>query len=172
VLTTQTMRKLLENLNEALASEGEMGEIGMVGGAVMCLVYNARESTRDIDAIFEPSRLIRTLARKVAEANNISEDWLNDAAKAYIQGHFGRHTVLELSHLRIWAPEAKYMLAMKCISARWDSHDKTDVVFLIRHLRLKNPKDVFKVIESYYPKQKIPPKTQFLIEEIFEKSMR
>ena len=55
---------------------------------------------------------------------------------------------------------------MKCLSARWDSMDKKDVVFLLKTLKIKKPKEVFQIIEGYYPKQRIPPKTQFFIEEI------
>jgi hypothetical protein len=58
------------------------------------------------------------------------------------------------------------MLAMKCISARWDSSDRDDVVFLIKLLKLTHPREVFEIIEDYYPNNRIPPKTQFLIEEV------
>ncbi|NBQ52442.1 MAG: hypothetical protein EBU49_02515 [Proteobacteria bacterium] len=68
----------------------------------------------------------------------------------------------------VWAPEARYMLAMKCISARWDSSDRDDVIFLVNHLNIKSPAAVFSVIQDYYPKMQIPPKTQFFIEEILE----
>ncbi len=73
---------------------------------------------------------------------------------------------LALSNLRVWAPEPRYMLAMKCISARWDSSDRDDVQFLLKLLGLKNPQEVFAIIESYYPNNRIPPKTQFLLEEL------
>ena len=74
--------------------------------------------------------------------------------------------VLNLSNLRIWSPTAAYMLAMKCISARFDSNEGDDVKFLIKYLAIKTPKDVYTFIEEYYPRRIIPPKTQFFIEEI------
>jgi hypothetical protein len=58
------------------------------------------------------------------------------------------------------------MLAMKCISARWNSADRDDVILLVKELRLKKPGEVFKVIQSFYPYMQIPHKTQLLIEEI------
>ncbi|PIR21722.1 MAG: hypothetical protein COV44_11670 [Deltaproteobacteria bacterium CG11_big_fil_rev_8_21_14_0_20_45_16] len=134
----------------------------------MCLAFKARAATKDIDAIFEPSSEIRSAARKVAEDFSLSSDWLNDAANAFMKPLDKRRLLFELSNLSIWTPEADYLLAMKSISARWDSSDKDDVVFLIRHLELKSAKEVFKIIENYYPKHEIPPKTQFLLEEIFE----
>src|SRR5690606_21043477 len=93
-------------------------------------------------------------------------DWINDAVKGYLQEGFEKHSVLELSNLRVWTPAAKYMLAMKCVSARWDTHDRDDVIFLLKHLKIKKPKDVFSLIEAYYPKEKIPAKTKFFIEEL------
>ncbi len=168
MLTREKIKSLFLKLNEKLKEKGETAEIGLVGGTVMCLVFNARNSTRDVDAIFEPSKIVRQLAREIGEQEGIGSDWLNDGAKAFIQGDFARQEVMNLSHLRIWAPLADYMLAMKCISARWDSNDKKDVIFLIKYMDLKNPGEVLSIVEKYYPKKQIPAKTQFLVEEIFE----
>lgn len=167
MLSAQRIRSLFERLNEALRREGEVGEVGIVGGAVMCLVYNAREATRDVDAVFEPSSVIRKLAERIARDENLPPDWLNDAAKGFVQGRFERETVLDLSNLKVWAPDARYMLAMKCISARWDTSDRDDVIFLVDKLELEKAEEVFELIESYYPARRIPPKTQFFIEELF-----
>lgn len=168
MLEKKQILKLLHTLSDKLARAGEVGEICLVGGAVMCLVYNCRNSTKDVDAIFEPATIIRKLAREIADENGIAEDWLNDAAKEYLQPNLDRQEVLALPNLRIWAPDARYMLAMKCISARWDTNDKDDVIFLITHLAIKEAKMVFELIEGYYPKQLIPAKTQFFVEELLE----
>lgn len=169
MLSKEKIIQLFTELNSQLHNEGEIGEIGMVGGAVMCLVYNARNATRDVDAIFEPTQIIRKLVAKIAEKFDVGPDWLNDAAKGYIHGDFKREEILSLSNLRVWAPEPQYMLAMKCISARWDSSDRDDVIFLIKYLNIKSPKKVFSIIEKFYPKNQVPTKTRFFIEELFEK---
>lgn len=57
---------------------------------------------------------------------------------------------------------------MKCVSARLDSQDADDVVFLIRWLGLKEPGQVIPIIEKYYPHDKVPARTQFFLDEIFE----
>ena len=167
MISREKILALMHKLNSALQVQGQIGEIGLVGGAVMCLVYNARAATKDVDAIFEPAALMRKLAAKIGEEEKLTPDWLNDAAKGFLVPNFIKDEVLCLSNLRVWAPEARYMLAMKCISARWDSSDKDDVIFLIKHLKLKNAIEVFKIIEGYYPKNQIPSKTQFFIEEVF-----
>lgn len=167
MLTEEKIRELFELLNAGLSKRDAQAEVGIVGGAVMCLVFHARKATRDVDAIFEPASVVREIVVRISEEENLPKDWLNDAAKGFIQGQFKKQEVINLSHLRVWAPEARYMLAMKCISARWDSSDRDDVLFLIGYLKLKSAQAVFKIIQYYYPKNRIPPKTQFLIEEIF-----
>jgi hypothetical protein len=166
MLTKERIENLFEKLNDALRARDEIGEIGIVGGAVMCLVYNARAATKDVDAIFEPASIIRDIASRIAQSESLPPSWLNDAAKGYILPGFTKQEVMTLSNLRVWAPEPRYMLAMKCVSARWDSSDRDDVVFLMKLLKITKPFDVFEIIEAYYPNNRIPPKTQFLIEEL------
>lgn len=168
MLTVAQIKNLFKELNAELAKKNVTGEIGICGGAVMCLVFKARVATKDVDAIFAPTQEIREAAKKIAHHHQLPEDWLNDAAKGYFLADPPRQTVLNFSHLRVWAPPAGYILAMKCISARFDTHDLDDIRFLIQKLRLKTAATVFETVEKYYPRQSIPPKTQFTIEEIME----
>ncbi len=103
----------------------------------------------------------------MADEHGVSQDWLNDGVKGYFLSQPTTVDVINLSNLRVWAPSIDYMLAMKCISARFDSHDADDVRFLIRELKLKHSTEVMNLIETYYPKKHIPAKTQYFIEEIF-----
>lgn len=166
MLDVVLIKKLFRALNEELSKTKTIGEIGLCGGAVMCLVFQARRATKDVDAIFEPTDVIRKASRSVAKKFGLDKNWLNDAAKSYFHADPPREDVLQFSHLRVWAPSADYMLAMKCISARFDTHDKGDIEFLLKYLKLRAPKQVFKIVERYYPRSRIPPKTQFLIEEL------
>ena len=168
MLDKKRIINLFQRLNEGLKDNGQIGEIGIVGGALMCLVFNSRESTKDVDAIFEPSSLIRKLAQQIAEEEGLPPTWLNDGAKAFIRPNFIREEVMNLSNLRIWAPDARYMLAMKCLSARWDSSDRDDVIFLIKHLEFQASDEVLSLISHYYPERQIPGKTKFFVEEVME----
>jgi hypothetical protein len=169
VLDVKLIKELFKAMNKELAKKNVIGEIGICGGAVMCLVYNARSSTKDVDAIFHPTKEIRQASRTVAKKFGLEENWLNDAVKGFFHEDPPREEVMNLSHLRIFAPSAEYMLAMKCVSARFDSLDGDDTLFLISYLALESAEDVFKIISKYYPSSKIPAKTQFWIEEIMEK---
>lgn len=169
MLKRSQITKLFHLLNDELSLKDVKGEVGICGGAVMYLVFKSRPSTKDVDGIFEPTKKIREAAKKVAVKESLDEDWLNDAAKVFLTADLPKVPVLELSHLRVWAAQPDYMLAMKCLSARFDTRDKDDVIFLIRHLDFKSAKQVFGLIERYYPRRQILPKTRCFIEEVMER---
>lgn len=157
----------LHELNQELASLGVIGEVCLYGGAVMCLVYSARPSTKDVDAIFQPTQQIREAIARVAANNNLRDDWLNDAVKGFVVAHSQR-IFLDDSHLKVYVPEPDYLLAMKTLAARVDTTDQQDIRFLIKMLGLTTPEQVFDLLEKYYPHQRIRPATQFFVEELFE----
>ena len=160
------IKRYLSELNEELRSMDVKGEICLYGGAVMALVYDARPDTKDVDAIFRPSAQIREAAARVAKANNLRPDWLNDAVKGFLVPHKQR-ILFDFSNLKIFAPEPDYLLAMKAISARPDTTDAADVRLLIDLLQMKTANQVLDIVEKYYPREQIKPATQFFIEELF-----
>ena len=160
------IKKLLQRLDEILGSDGVKGELCLYGGALMCLVYDARPATKDVDAVFEPSTKIREAAAQVADEFNLRKDWLNDAVKGFMAAHTQK-IIYDLPNLKIYRPEPDYLLAMKALASRVESTDKKDIHFLIQKSELHSPDEVFKIIENYYPKKRIRPATQFFIEELF-----
>jgi len=42
--------------------------------------------------------------------------------------------------------------------------------FLVRHLGLASAEEALAIVAGYYPKSRVPPRTQYLLEEIFEES--
>ena len=83
-LTARDIRRLLELLDCELGNVDAEGELYLMGGAVMCLALNARDATRDVDALFKPTKIIRQAAARVAATANAPEEWLNDAVKGYL----------------------------------------------------------------------------------------
>jgi hypothetical protein len=165
-VTREEIKKYLSELNEELRLMEVKGELCLYGGAVMALVYDARPDTKDVGAIFKPSSQIREAAARVAETNQLRPDWLNDAVKGFLVPH-QQQILLDFSNLKVFVPEADYLLAMKAISARTNTLDAADVRFLIDLLKIKNAGAVLDIVEKYYPRQQIKPATQFFIEELF-----
>lgn len=60
VLSAADIRRHFELLDGELLAEGIVGELYLVGGAVMCLVFNTRPSTNDVDGYLVPTRALCT----------------------------------------------------------------------------------------------------------------
>ena len=115
-----TILRALKRLAELLAQKGVQGEICLLGGTVMVLAFKVRPSTKDVDAIFQPVRVIRELARIVQEELDLPENWINDAAKDFVSGanEAVEGDLPQFENLRVTAPVPEYLLAMKCLAAR------------------------------------------------------
>ncbi len=167
-MTSEEIKQYLSELNDELCLMDIKGEVSLYGGAVMCLVYDARPATKDVDAVFRPTSEMRTAIARVAERNNLDESWLNDGVKGYLVAHEQR-VLFDFSNLKIFVPEPDYLLAMKAIAARSETFDPNDVKTLIDLLGLTSSAQVFDIVEKYYPSQQIKPATQYFIEELFQK---
>jgi hypothetical protein len=158
----------LGRLNDELSAMNVKGEVCLYGGAVMCLAYNARPATKDVDAIFEPVRYIRKAAGRIAEEYGLRKDWLNYAVKMFLVPH-ERRILFEMSHLKVYIPVPEYLLAMKTLAARANTDDRNDIEFLIDDLNLERAEQVVEIVKYYYPHQQVKPATVFFIKEIFER---
>ena len=167
-LSKRDIERLFGLLNEELRRISVNGEIYLVGGAVMCLALGARDSTRDVDGTFEPTKTIREAAARVAIESGVAGDWLNDGVKGYLSKKGSFSAYLELSHLKVFCADAKYLLAMKCLAMRIgeEFQDLGDIRYLLRHLDLQQYEDAIEVITNYYPLERFPQKTLYALEEL------
>ena len=169
-LQKDEIRRLLERLNDELARAGITGELYLVGGAVMCLAFNARQSTRDLDGFFRPVHAVRSAAKRIAAAMGLDENWLNDAVKGYLSSQGDFQEYLDLSNLRVMVAGPEYLLAMKCLALRLgeEFHDEADVRFLLRYLNIANYQKALDIICQYYPLERFPQKTLYALEEMVD----
>lgn len=174
-LTREQILAALSALSDELGKQGVTGEACIFGGTVMVLAFTARLTTKDVDALFQPAQTIREIARRIADDQHLSATWLNDGVKGFVSA---RHETIagnlpQFPHLRLTMPVAEYLLAMKCMASRLggtgnEPSDVADIIFLIRHLKYKNAKEVLDMVGEFYPISRIPVKTQYLVEGLFE----
>ena len=162
----------LERLSGHLAKSGVIGEIQFMGGVVMMLAFQAREATKDVDAIFAPAQEIRAAAAKVAVEMGLEPDWLNDGAKGFASapGDYSDQVLPQYPNLRLLTPTPEYMLAMKIMAARTgagaDRGDKDDIRTLLAILGLKTGDSAMALVERYYPASQILPRSRYLVDQI------
>lgn len=174
-LTRDQILAALRALSDELGRQNVTGEICLFGGTVMVLAFTARLTTKDVDAVFQPAQTIRQMALRVADDQGLPVHWLNDGVKGFVSA---RHETTagnlpQFPNLRLTMPVPEYLLAMKCMASRLGStadepSDVADITFLIRHLKLKSANAALDLVGQYYPASRIPVKTQYLVEGLFD----
>ena len=166
-LTAVDIERLFGLLNDELEAESVRGELYVVGGAVMSLVFNARAPPRDVDALFRPASVVRRAADRVGERAGTGQ-WLNDAVKGYLsdRGEFGQY--LQLSNLKVFCARPDYLLTMKCLAMRigGEFHDVEDVRYLLRNLNIEAYEQACEVIARFYPLERFPQKTLYTLKDM------
>jgi hypothetical protein len=157
---------LLGAMAIALEKRGIRGDLFVVGGAAMALAYNARRSTRDLDAVFEPKSVIYTVAREVGDEHGLPGDWLNDAVKGFLPGADPNATTLfDRPGLTVRIASPAYLFAMKAVAARVE-RDASDLITLYRLCGFASVEEALDSVAARYPPHLLSPKTEFLLREL------
>lgn len=165
-LSRADIDELFSALDGELDRRGNRADLFLVGGAAIAVAYDARRSTRDLDAVFAPTQAVRDAARAVAEDRGLSEDWLNDAVKGFLPGpdpaairYFAGKA------LNVDVASARYLLALKLFASRV-AVDAADIAFLYRQIGFTTVEEGLDLVASTYRGRPIAARTQFLLEEI------
>lgn len=163
MLTAARIRELLEALNSELAVQSLRGEVFLAGGAVMCLVFHARQATKDIDALLVPAAELRLAARRIAEREGLPADWLNDAVKGFFSANARFDVYQDFSHLRVFSPHPEYLFAMKCLE---EFRDREDVAALLMTLGFTRVEEAEAALARYYPLDRYPVRVRYVLEDL------
>lgn len=173
MLQRDQILRALDRLAGILRERGTQGELCLLGGTVMVLAFETRPATKDVDAIFQPVDLIREAAAVVQKEQGLPEAWLNDGAKGFLSANHAVEMgdLPQFDGLRITAPTAEYLMAMKCMASRiayadTDPSDVADIRFLLNHLGITTPEAALAIVGRFYPQDRVPPRTAYLLEEI------
>jgi hypothetical protein len=168
-LDRDRLTHLLSELSEEMGRREATGELHLLGGAVMCLVFGAREATRDIDAAMRPASLLREAAAAVAAREGVADDWVNDAVFGFLTVRGDFEPWADLPNLRVLVATPEYMLAMKCIALRAqdEAPDRDDIRFLLRYLGLRSASEALDVVLRFYEEPMATLRTRLFLEEVF-----
>lgn len=159
-------------LGARLGAEGLVGELYVVGGAAMALGYDARRTTNDVDAVFQPKMAIYRLAGDVAEERGLPADWLNDGVKGLLLGDDPfTPRVFEVPGLRAQVASPQMLLVLKCLSHR-PGADEDDVRFLAALLHLRDQEEVMELVVRVAGVQRVSPATEYFVLSLFPSKER
>lgn len=167
LLDRAAIEHAFRRLGERLARRGVVADLYVFGGAAMALAYDARRSTRDIDAVFHPHGVVLDEARAVADELGLPHWWLNEQASAYVApgGDTAAPRVFDHPGLRVSAASPEHLLAMKVLAAR--RRDGDDIRFLVKHLNLASVDEVLTLCAEIFPDEDVPARARLVLEDAF-----
>lgn len=172
-ITKKEILKLLNETNEELKKINKHGEIVCCGGTALVLMYDARDMTKDIDAIYEPKNEINNIISKLSNKYDVPNDWLNDSAKVFFTHQMQKEKYKEYSNLIVYCMKAESLLALKLTSARRSySNDLSDSIRLMQELNIKTIDEAYDIVEKYIPSIRLTPNCYYFTKEVFEKYIK
>lgn len=168
ILDRAAIEDALRRLGDRLARRGVVADLYIFGGAAMALAYDARRSTRDIDAVFQPHGVVLEEARAVADELGLPHWWLNEQASVYVApgGDAQAPRVFDHAGLRVSAASPEHLLAMKVLAAR--RRDAEDIRFLVDRLGLTSAEAVLALCAEIFPDEPVPARARRVLEDVFE----
>ncbi len=156
-------------LDRHLADRGSRVELFVIGGAALVAGYGARRTTRDIDAVVLPSEavpLVRAVVRAIADELGWPDDWLNDAAKAYVRDPLPGAVLFQGKALVVRMPVPEQLLAMK-LSAWRDDVDVTDARLLLGRCGVTEREDLWhRIIRHVLPGREL--KARYAFDDLWD----
>ena len=167
LLDRAAIEDAFRRLGERLARRGVVADLYVFGGAAMALAYDARRSTRDIDAVFQPHGVVLDEARAVADELGLPQWWLNEQASAYVApgGDAAAPRVFDHPGRRVSAASPEHLLAMKVLAAR--RRDANDIRFLVERLGLTTVEEVLALCAEVLPDEEVPARARMVLEDSF-----
>ena len=151
-----------------LKAEGLEGRILLAGGASMCLVHSARESTEDVDALYEPQNPITLHSFEVGEKYGWEPGWLNQGIKAFMDEDAPSELFVSFPGLQVFTVVPEYLLAMKLKAGRPESSDFDDAALLLAKLGLKSAEEAISVFAKFFNDDASINRALLVLESIFE----
>ena len=175
---TQTLTRTdiidgLRDLVAALRTAGAPARVQIVGGAAIALSINAdRPATVDIDAPLHPAGTVLAIATEIATTRGWRQDWLNNAAAAFVPNGFGTQTatwrtILDVGQIQVQVASPETLLAMKLHAAqRRGNRDAADLADLLPICRITEVRAAAAFYEAYYPGDSLTARTEQLLERL------
>ena len=177
-----------DQIGRAAVKAGTKLQIAVYGGSALMLASNFRFATEDVDIAdigqHWPAWL-SAVVKRIANQNNWSSTWLNDAVTFHLSplaqadrdltafGTFPRRD--ENVGLCVLVPTGRYMLALKLKALRVSDFEKgqqdmADVVHLLKVLELTEIEQAIAILAEFFPNSAADAdKQRFVLKRLFSK---
>lgn len=168
LLDRAQLREAFDLLATKPARRGVVGEVDVFGGAAMVLAFDARPTTRDVDAVFVSDGPMLEAAAAVAHELGLPRSWLNNQAAGYVSSRAARGTpVYDHPNLRVLITPPSHLLAMKVRAAR-ATRDVDDIRMLLVALDISTMDAAVEVVGRYFPDEPLSDRSRLLLEDVLD----
>lgn len=149
-LNRDELVSLLREVGEILVERGVEATIYVVGGAAMALQFDARRTTRDVDASIRSGRDdLADAVALVAHRHGLAPDWLNARASAFLPNEPDADAIeLTLPGLRMAVASPEHLIALKLRALR--DRDVDDLEVLFRHVGITHPQQAVDIHDKLF----------------------
>jgi len=157
LFSKEELEEALNALVAELVAAGAEAKIQIVGGAAVALQVGREALTGDVDALGASSPPVKAAAKRMADARNWPETWLNDAVNMYIS-HYDSEADWEVrtdeEGVVVLVARAQLLLAMKLYAGR-GRRDAEDIDRLLDECEIASVAAAKKLFDRYYPTEVI-----------------
>lgn len=142
--------------------------IYIVGGTALMLGYDARQATRDVDAVVTPPDDVLRAAVEIARRRSLPDDWLSVAASMFVPPHpeDPNPTVfLQEEGVRVEIASAEWLLGMKIRASR-GRQDIDDIRLLLEITNVRTVDAAVAVYDRVYEEDPIGERSLRILREL------
>ena len=163
------MVEALGEVGAELEKRSINAKLYLVGGAVMVLAHDSRDSTFDVDGDFYPRDIVVQIAQEVGSRRGLPSDWLNAAANGYIPVFKSPEwrPLYRFGSLEVLPADDRTMLAMKIRASR-GSRDEPDIAVLLKACMITSVTEAMQLYEEYFPEDPAPERARLILKNILD----
>ena len=150
---------------------GISGTISLVGGAALSMSYlHDRRATTDIDALLPSDKRIAVIIAEIAAEENLAENWINDAAMAYVPFETQQQWIdlYRVGGVLVRIASAELLLAMKLRADR-GFRDRADIEGLIKICGIKRIDEIEGLYGRFHHQEVIREETRQVVLKMLAK---
>ena len=166
------IQRFIELFAQKLNDAGVKGKVSIVGGAAISLQYvHDRDSTTDIDALLPQSPAVHSVIEEISKSENLPENWINDAVKAYVPFEVGTMwmDLFSVGEVSVRVASAELLLAMKLRADR-GSRDRGDIHKLLEICGCRSIMEVQEIFERFYHQEVMGERTSLIVQKLLANS--
>ena len=176
-LTPDEIRELLGVLDREVGRAMDLDEpltMLVVGGAAISMQWDPRRYTKDVDVVSQglPPMLWKVVADVAKSREGVALDWLNAAAQLMVPvPDFDPEPTLvyEGQNIHVYGASARYVLAMKAVSARIT--DIADLPTLLTAGEFDSFDEVLETVARAHGRTQLPAVTQNKLRQAWDDAL-